>query len=546
MPRGPDVAATLREAGQTASRRGDSEAAISYLRRALAEPVPAEQRPQLLLELGLAEAGVDAPAAAEHMREAYEGLTEPEHRVAAARVLQRMLLFTGTAQEGVAVAQRALADLPAEHADARGVMESFELYASAFGADVPAAAARLASIRAEPLGAGLGAKMLSIVAAWDGARRGGSADQCAGLALDALADGTLIAADPGFMPVVAAGLIGLADRDEALGVLEAAMRAGRKRGGLRTVCLVNIWQGFIWLQRGELAEAAASLEEAFEQIQPLETNGAGMAYIAAFLTRVRVERGDMSGAHAVLGHCGTPVPGSDGDTSARRGRIELLLAESRWDEAAAQADEYRERLGDVDNAAWGPWRSLKALALSGLGEREEAAALLEEELEGARRWGAPGALGRTLRLLGTVRTSLEVLQEAVAVTDRAATRLEHAKALAALGVALRRARRPSEAREPLRRSFESASRCGAQPVAELARAELYAAGGRPRREALSGPESLTPSERRIADLAADGQSNRDIAQALYVTPRTVEYHLTAVYRKLGISSRAALATALAA
>jgi DNA-binding CsgD family transcriptional regulator len=538
----PRVAAVLREAGRTAWRRGDSESAMSYLRRALAEPVPAEQRQQLLLELGLAEAGLDAPAAAEHMREAYEGLAEPEQRAAAARVLARMLLFTGTAQEAVAVAQRALADLPAEH-DGRRVMEAFALFASSFGADVPGAAARLAGIRELPVGAGLGAKSLSVVAAWDWMRRGGTADQCAALALAALADGMLIAADPGFAPVVAGGVLGLADRDEALGVWEAAMSSGRRRGGMRTVCLVNTWHGWTWLQRGELAEASASLEEAFEQIQPLETNGAWMAYIAAFLARVRIERGDLTGAHAVLARCGTPSPGSDGDTCSRRSRLELLLAESRWEEASAEADEYRERLGSVDNVAWGPWRSLKALALAGLDQRDEAIALLEEELERARRWGAPGALGRTLRLLGTMR-GLAPLREAVEVTDGSAARLEHAKALTALGLALRRARQPARAREPLRRGFEAASRCGAQPLAELARAELYAAGGRPRREALTGPESLTPSERRVADLAAEGQSNRNIAQALYVTPKTVEFHLTSAYRKLGISSRAALAAAL--
>jgi DNA-binding CsgD family transcriptional regulator len=540
----PTVAAVLREAGRTARRRGDSESAISYLRRAIAEPVPAEQRPQLLLELGLAEAGLDAPAAADHMGEAYEGLADPEERAAAARVLARMLLFTGTAQEAVAVAQRAMADLPAEH-DGRRVMEAFELFATGFGADVPDAAARLARIRERPVAAGLGAMSLSVVAAWDLMRRGGTADQCAALVLEAVGDGALNAADPGFMAVIAGGVLGLADRDEALGVWDAAMSAGRKRGGTRTVCLVNTWQGWTWLQRGELAEAAASLDEAFEQIQPLETNGAWMAYIAAFLTAVRIERGDLPGAHAVLPRCGTPSPGSDGDACSRRSRIELLLAESRWEQASAEVDEYRERLGDVDNVAWGPWRSLKALALDGLDRRAEAIALLEEELEAARRWGAPGALGRSMRLLGTMRSSVDLLDEAVRITDGSAARLERAKALTALGLALRRQRHPARAREPLRRGFEAASRCGAQPLAELARAELYAAGGRPRREALTGPESLTPSERRVADLAAEGQSNRDIAQALYVTPKTVEFHLTGVYRKLGIASRAALAAALA-
>jgi DNA-binding CsgD family transcriptional regulator len=168
-------------------------------------------------------------------------------------------------------------------------------------------------------------------------------------------------------------------------------------------------------------------------------------------------------------------------------------------------------------------------------------------LEHARRWGAPGAIARTLRLGGTLRheDGHEFLREAVAVAEGSPARLEHAKALVALGSLLRRTRRRADAREPLARGFELANRCGASGLAEWAKTELYAAGGRPRREALSGPESLTPSERRIADLAAEGHTNRDIAQTLYVTPRTVEGHLTSIYRKLGISTRHALADVLA-
>ena len=158
-----------------------------------------------------------------------------------------------------------------------------------------------------------------------------------------------------------------------------------------------------------------------------------------------------------------------------------------------------------------------------------------------------GALARALRLLGTLRhdDGHELLREAVAAAEASPARLEHAKALIALGSAQRRAGQRADAREPLGHGLELAARCGAAPLAELARTELYAAGGRPRREALSGPESLTPSERRVADLAAEGHANRDIAQALFVTPRTVEGHLTSVYRKLGISTRNELADALA-
>ena len=112
------------------------------------------------------------------------------------------------------------------------------------------------------------------------------------------------------------------------------------------------------------------------------------------------------------------------------------------------------------------------------------------------------------------------------VVEGSTARLEHAKALAALGSALRRARQPSEAREPLRRALELAAVCGADGLAAHVRSELHAAGSRPRRDALSGVESLTPSERRVADLAVAGRSNREIAQELYVTPKTVEVHLS--------------------
>jgi DNA-binding NarL/FixJ family response regulator len=123
--------------------------------------------------------------------------------------------------------------------------------------------------------------------------------------------------------------------------------------------------------------------------------------------------------------------------------------------------------------------------------------------------------------------------------------LERAFALEALGAALRRGRMPSEAREPLRRALELADRCGAQPLAQQARAELHAAGGRPRRTALGGVQALTASERRVADPAAAGRTNKEIAQALYVTPKTVELHLSNAYRKLGIRSRRELREALA-
>ena len=140
---------------------------------------------------------------------------------------------------------------------------------------------------------------------------------------------------------------------------------------------------------------------------------------------------------------------------------------------------------------------------------------------------------------------LEFLLEAVDVLTGSPARLEHAKARTDLGAALRRANRSTEAREQLRQALELATICGATPLAVRAESELLATGARPRRIALSGVASLTPSERRVAELAAEGPTNREIAQTLYVTQRTVEVHLTSIYRKLAISSRSQLAAALA-
>ena len=191
-----------------------------------------------------------------------------------------------------------------------------------------------------------------------------------------------------------------------------------------------------------------------------------------------------------------------------------------------------------------PFRSYQALALHHLGRREEALALAGEEVEIAARWGAPSIVARALRVLGTVEHSPERLHAAATLAAGSPARLEHAKALAELGAALRAARRPTEARDPLRQALELADALGAGAVASRARQELYAAGGRPRSTALRGRDALTPSELRVAERAAAGQTNRAIADALFVTPKTVELHLRNAYRKLGVHKRHELATQL--
>jgi DNA-binding NarL/FixJ family response regulator len=114
-----------------------------------------------------------------------------------------------------------------------------------------------------------------------------------------------------------------------------------------------------------------------------------------------------------------------------------------------------------------------------------------------------------------------------------------------IGIALRRRRQPSAAREPLRRALDLARACGARAVAERAEHELRAAGARPRRDRITGRDALTATESRVANLAIEGMTNRQIAETMFVTKKTVESHLDHVFHKLGIHARGELQRALA-
>ena len=230
-----------------------------------------------------------------------------------------------------------------------------------------------------------------------------------------------------------------------------------------------------------------------------------------------------------------------------RARIALALDDPRraLAEAHALRDEMAEAHLDPPTVAW---RGVAALATLRLGDEAAAISLATDQLDLANRWGAPSDVGAALRLVGLVDADrrIDVLSDAVDVLASAPARLEHAKALLDLGEALRVARRRTDAREPLLLGGEIAKVCGARVQHQRAVDALGALGDRPRKDASSqGPESLTASERRVADLAVSGRGNREIAQELFVSPKTVENHLGRIYTKLGISGRRQLAGALA-
>ena len=186
------------------------------------------------------------------------------------------------------------------------------------------------------------------------------------------------------------------------------------------------------------------------------------------------------------------------------------------------------------------WRQEAARVHFQLGETDEAHRLASEALELARAFTDVRALGATLRAAAAVagpNRKVELLSEAVELLAESAVSLEAARALVDLGEALAAVGRRDEARSALRRGAHLASLCGADPLVELASNQLRAAGARPRRVALTGIDALTPAERRVVTLAADGHTNARIAASLYVTDKTVEGHLARAYQKLGIHSR---------
>jgi DNA-binding CsgD family transcriptional regulator len=371
-----------------------------------------------------------------------------------------------------------------------------------------------------------------------------SADECAALAARALEGGHLLAYDNGMLSLAAILTLSAADRDEAIDALDASLADAHARGSLFAVSSVHLWRGFTYIRRGELPEAEADLRAATEEFDVYGYSSVAGAYLAAHLGRALVERGDVAGARAVVDAGRGARDGTDGHRYWLNTHVEVVAAESRWEDVVAAAEDVSRLYPEVVNPALGHWRALRAVALDRLGRRDEALSTARDELEHAERWGAPGALARSLRTVGLLQRDdgLDRLRDAVDVAVGTSARLEHTKSLAALGSALRRSRRPTDAREPLREALELAEAAGAGALAESVRTELYASGARPRKTA----GSLTASERRVAGLAAEGQTNRDIAQALFVTPKTVEVHLSNAYRKLGIRSRRELSGALVA
>jgi DNA-binding NarL/FixJ family response regulator len=552
----PDAVETLRAAARTALSRGSTDGAVRLLERALAETPKPEVRAEILAELGQAEALDGRPGAIARLREAIK-LTKSPHRRAELALAQAQSLYARAGyQQAAEVLDHALADLKVEDASLAAELESAYVSAASLVpslagdawarrgrilrrlADPPTPAQRSAvahiAMRASVLGEPrAGVRELADLAWGDGAL---------------LQDGTV---EGRSWPLLTDALLFADELERDLEICDAALADAQDRGSPLAFATVSYCRSWAMYEQGRIAEAAADAEAALD-VRPVDLN-TDVRAASGILACCHLQRGRLDDAETAL----ATMDEEEVRESARYPflldvRAQLRLAQHRPEEALEDATHAGDRLQSefaADNPGIVAWRSTAALAHLALGEPSRARELAEEALERARAIGVTRVVIRNVRVLGLAEAGaagIELLAKAVRIGERYPVRLEYVHALVELGAALRRSNKRAAARGPLRKGLELSHRGGATALAEHALAELTATGARPRHIQLSGVESLTPSERRVADLAADGLTTRRIAESLFVTPKTVEYHLRHTYQKLHISSRTQLTEALAA
>jgi DNA-binding CsgD family transcriptional regulator len=507
----------------------------------------------VLLELGQASARAGAPEAIGPLSEIVEHGEDPAAIAAAAIELSGMLFFDGRAAEGAAILRRAQERLPAGD-PAREQLEVAMLGVSYTSASTRREAHAATAELQDPGGPAHSALQATTLAtlAMDETMYLRSAATASDLAQRALAGGLPVEPHRAWA-LLALTVLAIADRlDAAQQGADEILAEARKRGAAFTVATISAHRAFFGVRRGDLVAAQADAQAAIE----LASDLLGAEYVIVMAVPAAVLAGlDRDETPASLRRLvdrtgvryDTELPAS----SQLRYASGLLRAAAGNHETAIE--ELRGCALDHpmfggENPAFLPWRSAAALSLAELGRHGEAQSLAADEVDRAQSFGAPRAIGIALRacaLVGPGAERAERLEAALEVLAPSPARLEHARVLVDLGATLRAAGQRTAAREPLLEGLALAGRCGARALERRARAELAAIGVRPRTTEHTGADSLTPSERRVADLAAAGGTNREIAQTLFVTEKTVETHLGRTFRKLDISSRRQLPDVLA-
>ena len=536
--------ADLRAAAAEAAAEGATDLAADHLTRALAE-APAN-RMEIALELGELEVRAQRPSGQERLRAL---LTEGLDGDAAARAHAALANHLVHTDPVAAVAELEQATEDAADPTLKLRLEAGLLEALLLADPDPT---RLRARIARGLEQDPPSIAALAAAANDGALRGMPTDELVPLAERALAGGELLATvgpASSTWNLVTHALRFAEDARGAERALEAGDRAVREQGLFAATLFVEQAWGYWHRDFGSVALGAARSRSGLEAIraQGMVTT---VPALSAALAENLIELDQLEEAAAEV----------DVDLGAAahtfiepfvlttRGRVRFLLR--RLDEA--ETDLRRvvafcdARDWKAPNAALGRLRLAEVLAASG--QPEEALELVAHDVAAALAAQRPGSLGMALRRRALAQhephVAIATLREAVAALEGTDLRRELGWALHDLGARLRIRGDRVEAREPLRKALELAARTESALLARHAHAELDASGARPRRERLEGVEALTPAERRVAQLAAEGLTNRQIAETLWVTLKTVEVHLGRSYGKLGISGRGKLAAAL--
>jgi DNA-binding CsgD family transcriptional regulator len=329
-------------------------------------------------------------------------------------------------------------------------------------------------------------------------------------------------------------------------LLERALELARQRSLSAAFAFVSTQRARLAYKRGEPRDAEAEARAALDSgaLFSFYRHAAGSALIAALANQGKLD--EAQAAYEATGF-GERLPEHRPLTPLLISRGVLRHAQGHRERAVIDLREALERIGRYTTGTTSGMdaRLLLATTLHELGRGDEALAQADEALALARAWGTNGIVGMALRaraLVADGEDRADQLHAAVHCLGSSPLRLEHAHALIDLGAALRRAGRRADCRKPLRAGLDIAERAGAAPLAQHARDELNASGARVPRQHVG--DELTPSERRIVDMAAAGMSNPQIAQALFVTTKTVESHLGRAYLKLGVKSRHELTSAL--
>jgi DNA-binding CsgD family transcriptional regulator len=553
------VVERLVAAACAAGKQGAPEPEAVFLRRALAEPPPPGDRSALLLDLGMAEASAGLADWREHLRQAVDAAPDPAEAAEAALVLAHALSDAQRFAEAVEVLDRAAATLDAPRSELGLQLEAAAVLAEMNDpVTMPPVSPRRVTLRQRAAEDPAAPTEVLAAAAFISVLSNDPAEVAADLASRALQT-----EDSGFRGSHGGqwvssrwfshstfALLWTEQYAQLRPLLDASIAQARATGDSTRLAMGLVNRGWVALQRGDLSAAEADTRTALAATE-LPAPPMFRVLNGGVLLEALVEQGELDAAEQVLAPFDSEAEsGSLISPPLRFARGRLRVAQGRvaegLEDILAVGALLTRSLVTCPGAL--SWRSEAALAQLALGDHESAERLAEEELQLARAFGAPRALGVALRAAGVVAggdRGASLLREAIETLERGDARLERARALADLGAMLRRRNRRTEARELLREALDAAHRAGARPLAEYAETELRATGARPRRVVLTGLDSLTASERRIAELASQGLTNREIAQTLFVTARTVEGHLTSIFRKLQLDSRNELPAMLA-